>query len=252
MINISMAKQITRSVWRRIYIDLVAGFLMLLATIAATVYVVFTHDFQIAGTFVKRVDTDQKVVALTFDDGPRQAALNELLPTLKRTGTHATFYILGSEAAADPSMLVSIARDGHEIGNHGYTHLSLAFVGMHRIDQEVRLTNQVIRKSGYDGPITFRAPYGHKLFTLPIYLQSHGITSVSRDVPADQNIADSASAQTIADNAINGTRPGSIILLHTMYPINFKSRAAVPLIIKGLKDKGYRFVTVTELLSLRR
>jgi peptidoglycan-N-acetylglucosamine deacetylase len=233
----------------RTRLSIYAAIALLAGTVGVTAYIVYTRSFQIAGTYVERVQTDAKVVALTFDDGPRQAALNELLPILRQRATPATFYVIGSEIQRDPTAMQAIARAGHEIGNHGLTHVSLAFATPARIDHELATTDQLIRASGYSGPITYRPAYGHKFVALPLYLRSRNIVTVSRDVPADANIPDSATAQTIADKAVRMTRPGSIILLHTMYPINYKSRQAVPLIIDQLQAKGYRFVTVSELLQ---
>lgn len=215
---------------------------------AVVITVVYSHTFQVAGTFVSRVRTNDKVVALTFDDGPTDEAVASILTDLQRYQVPATFYVIGKEIQRNPAALRRLVTSGQEIGNHSYSHLSLAFVGEPRVDYELGATEGLIRDSGYAGPLTFRAPYGHKLTSLPTYLRHHGIVSISRDVAPDENLPDIASAETIATRALSQTRPGSIILLHAMYPINFKSRQAIPLIIVGLQAKGYRFVTISELL----
>jgi hypothetical protein len=109
----------------------------------------------------------------------------------------------------------------------------------------VGLANELIGKEG--ATITFRPPYGKKLFVLPYYLSTTGRTTVMWDVEPDSDIA--ATAGEIARRAVAETQPGSIILLHVMYPERVESLKAVTKIINDLKDKGYEFVTVSDLLA---
>jgi peptidoglycan/xylan/chitin deacetylase (PgdA/CDA1 family) len=98
-----------------------------------------------------------------------------------------------------------------------------------------------------NGPITFRPPYGKKLWTLPKYLSDHDRTTVTWDVEPDA--APDASADQIVTQTVNAVRPGSIILLHVMYEGRGASRAAIPRIVSELSADGYRFVTVSDLIS---
>ena len=94
-------------------------------------------------------------------------------------------------------------------------------------------------------------PFGRKLFTLPLYLEERGITSITWDV-APETWDDTVQAtEEIVQDVLNRTRPGSIVLLHVMYASRKNTMAAVPEVIRGLKGKGYRFVTVSELLAYR-
>jgi peptidoglycan/xylan/chitin deacetylase (PgdA/CDA1 family) len=126
---------------------------------------------------------------------------------------------------------------GHEVGNHTATHRRMVLVGGGTVAEEI----------GYDDEITFRPPYGKKLVALPRYLADHDRTTVMWDVEPDSGASD---ADAIVRTALEETRPGSIILLHVMYPARESSLAAVPGIVEGLRAEGYRFVTVSELLAM--
>jgi peptidoglycan/xylan/chitin deacetylase (PgdA/CDA1 family) len=136
---------------------------------------------------------------------------------------------------------------GHEVGNHTATHRRMVLVGGGTVAEEIERTDDAIRAAGYDDEITFRPPYGKKLVALPRYLADHDRTTVMWDVEPDSGASD---ADAIVRTALEETRPGSIILLHVMYPARESSLAAVPGIVEGLRAEGYRFVTVSELLAM--
>ncbi|GAB4586882.1 polysaccharide deacetylase family protein [Nocardia sp. IFM 10818] len=221
--------------------------LAVLVLLWAGLYVLMnSRTYQVAGRIVPRVDTADKVVALTFDDGPT-AQTPLLLKALADGGVPATFYLIGEELAANPEQGAAIARAGHEIGNHSYSHQRMIFTGPGTVRAEIERTDAEIAKTGYSGPITFRPPFGKKLITLPWYLSRHDRTTVMWDVEPDSG--KQAGTDEIVDETLAQARPGSIILLHGMYESGAASVAAVPRIIIGLQARGYRFVTVSELLT---
>ncbi|HKE55683.1 MAG TPA: hypothetical protein VKB46_03240 [Pyrinomonadaceae bacterium] len=118
--------------------------------------------------------------------------------------------------------------------------------------QEIEKTDQLIRNTGYQGEIYFRPPYAKKLFALPYYLSRTGRTSITWDVEPDSFPEIAANADKIAQYVLSTTRPGSIIILHVMYPSRIESMKAVPKIIEGLRAQGYSFKTVAELLATSR
>lgn len=200
----------------------------------------------LAGHLVHRVDTSAKVIALTFDDGPTTHT-PEVLRMLRDAGVRATFYLTGAELTAAPQSGAAIAAAGHEIGNHSYSHRRMVLTSSATVADEIERTDTAIRATGYQGPITFRPPYGKKLWALPHYLSTHHRTMVTWDVEPDS--ATTAGADAIVAEAVSKARPGSIILLHAMYDSRAASRAAIPRIIGELRSAGYRFVTVSELLA---
>ncbi len=205
--------------------------------------------FQVAGELVPRVDTGEKAVALTFDDGPTPADADAVLGALAERGVRATFFVNGKPLSEAPDVGRRLVEAGHELGNHTWTHRRMVLVTPAIVADEVEPTDDAIRSSGYEGEITFRPPYGDKLLTLPLYLANHDRTTVTWDVSPERWDAEQTPDE-IVDGAVSETRPGSIILLH---PWNGRTsvQQAIGPVIDDLTAQGYRFVTVSELLAMR-
>lgn len=231
---------------RRVLIGAAITLVVVVVLAVGGYYLMNSRTFQLAGRIVDRVDTDAKVVALTLDDGPTTKT-PEVLKVLADAQVPATFYLNGRDLAAHPEYGTAIAAAGHEIGNHTYTHRRMVFVTPGTVADEVARTDDEIRETGYQGPITFRPPYGKKLWTLPKYLSDHDRTTVMWDVEPDSGAA--PSAKRIVEQTVAEVRPGSIILLHVMFGDRANSLAAIPGIVAALKADGYRFLTVSELLG---
>lgn len=208
-----------------------------------------SRTFQLAGEIVNRVDTADKVVALTFDDGPTEWT-PDVLHMLDAADIPATFYLNGADLDRHPEHGAAIARAGHEIGNHTYTHRRMMFVSGETVAAEIERTDEAIARTGYRGPVMFRPPYGKKLWSLPHYLAEHGRTTITWDLEPDS--AGTPTTDQIVQDTVENVRPGSIILLHVMAQTRAASRAAVPQIVDRLQSDGYRFVTVSELLTRRK
>ncbi|MEL6570119.1 MAG: polysaccharide deacetylase family protein [Pseudomonadota bacterium] len=209
-----------------------------------------SETYQLFGDLISRVDTAEPVVALTFDDGPTARHTPAVLQALADSGITATFYVNGLPASKEQETLADIVKAGHEIGNHAWHHNRMVLRPPWRVRREIADTDNAIRAAGYDGPITFRPPYGAKLIVLPWVLSQMERATVMWDVaPEDWDHLDEPPAD-LAARTISATRPGSIIILHPMFDSGGATRAAIPLIVAGLQAKGYRFVTVGELLAL--
>jgi len=211
-----------------------------------TYYLMNSRTYQLAGRLVHRVDTDDKVVALTIDDGP-SPKYPEVLKVLADAQIPATFYLIGENLAAQPEAGRAIARAGHELGNHSYTHRRMVFVSADTVREEIERTDAEIARTGYQGPITFRPPFGKKLWALPRYLSDHDRTTVTWDVEPDSGKV--ATTDRIVTETLGKTRSGSIILLHAWSDQGAASLAAIPRIVTELRSRGYRFVTVCDLLT---
>lgn len=207
------------------------------------------RTFQFFGGLTARVETDRKAVALTFDDAPTPQT-PAVLDALAAEGIKATFYCIGSAVERDPAGAARIAAAGHELGNHTYSHMRMVFKTPYTIASEVERTTALLRAAGWRGPVTFRPPYGKKLLGLPYYLRSRGMPTVTWDLEPDTYFP--GDAARIEEHVLSRARPGSVILLHPLCgEACAAARAALPGIIKGLKARGYAFVTVSELLALR-
>src|SRR5436190_630587 len=209
-----------------------------------------SRTFQFFGELIPRVNTSQKVVALTFDDGPVPGPTSKILAILELEHVRATFFVTGAELQAHMPEGKRIVEAGHELGNHSFSHQRMLLVTPSFVRQEIESTDSLIRETGYQGPITFRPPYGKKLFALPYYLWKTGRKSVTWDVEPDSFPDIASDANKISDFVLSKTHPGSIIILHVMYQSRVESMKAVKKIIEGLKAKGYSFKTVSELIML--
>jgi peptidoglycan-N-acetylglucosamine deacetylase len=207
-----------------------------------------SRNFQLFGKIVSHADTDKKVVALTFDDGPT-GRTDEVLAVLGELDVKSTFFLTGRQMEENMELARKIASAGHQIGNHSYSHERMIFKDSGFISSEIDRTNGLIREAGFSGEIVFRAPYTKKLIILPLALQERGMTNVTFDVEPESYPEIASSAENISDYAVKNAQCGSIILLHIMNPGGEKSLDALPLIVHGLRGKGYEFVTVNELLS---
>lgn len=217
-------------------------------------YVLFqvskSRTFQFFGGLTHRVETDKKVVALTFDDAPT-VRTNDVLDILNRKNINATFYVIGKSMEERFDIARAIVDAGMEIGNHSYSHTRMVLKSQKFVSDEIQKTNELIRKSGYTGEITFRPPNGKKLFGLPRYLNRHGIRTIMWDVEPDTYVAGDADA--IVRYTLENTSPGSIILMHPFCEEGCSAdRDALPRIIDELHAKGYTFVTVSELVHLKK
>lgn len=204
------------------------------------------------GEYYNRVPTTERVVALTFDDGPLPPYTDELLAVLARHRVRATFFFIGENIERHRDAAARALAAGHQLGNHSYSHPRLYHKRPAFIRAQIASTDALLRGLGVTGDIPFRAPYGAGFLMLPWILlrarRQHVLFDFFpdppdwRDTPPDAVVA-SIDAQK---------RPGSIIVLHDGNP-----RAGVHVaettdrLIPRLSEQGYRFATVSELLALR-
>jgi peptidoglycan/xylan/chitin deacetylase (PgdA/CDA1 family) len=206
---------------------------------------------QLLGTLVARVETSERVVALTFDDGPTEAVVDEILSTLASHHARATFFVNGGHVSEAPEVARRLVAAGHELGNHTDSHERMVLRSQAFIRSEIERTDALIHAAGQEGEIYFRPPFCWKLVGLPWFLWRTGRTTITWDIHADSPALASDPAKIVSE-CVQRVRPGSIILLHIWYPSRSASRAAVPLILDRLQARGYRFVTVRELIALQR
>lgn len=206
---------------------------------------------QLAGALVARVETPERVVALTFDDGPSPEETREVLRILAQRQAPATFFLIGRDVEAHPEAAHAIVRAGHEVANHSHTHRRMIFTSPGAATAELDRTDRALRAAGHAGPIHFRPPYGKKLLGLPLALARRGTTTIMWDVEPESHRGVAGDAEAIVAHTMARVRPGSIILLHVMRGQD-ASRAAVGPLVDRLQAEGYRLVTVSALLRHRR
>jgi len=233
-----------------IIIAIVFG-LIILCVLIGLRRLVISRSFQLFGCLVNRVETDKKIISLTFDDGPKPIYTEKILEILDAEKIKATFFLLGQAMKENPEETKLIISAGHEVGNHTYSHRRMILVSNARVASEVEETEKLIRGGGYNKNTVFRPPYGSKLFSLPRYLKKHNKVTVTWDIEPETDKESAGDSDRIADYVVKHARPGSIVLLHVMFDSRDPSMQAVPKIIRRLKDEGYQFVTVSELIELK-
>lgn len=234
---------------RRRWLPLTALALLLLALSLHGLHrLARSRTFQLFGRLVPRVETDRRVVALTFDDGPTKEAMDEVLDALDSRKARATFFVNGAHLAAAPELGRRLVAAGHELGNHTFSHERMVLRSPAFVRSEVERTDQLIRNAGQQGGILFRPPFCWKLVGLPWYLSRTGRTTVTWDIDADRPSL-AADPARIVSECVRNARPGSIILMHVWYRGRGPSRAALPLVIDRLRADSYELLTVSELIA---
>ena len=232
--------------WRPRALRVVVGVLIAAIVFFGIVSLTNARCFQLVGEVTCRVTTDRKIVALTFDDGPTSRGVDAVLPVLERFDAKATFFLIGEDIKEAPGEAEKILAAGHELGNHSFSHVRGVGRSQKFYRQEVRRTHALLERAGAEARL-FRPPYGKRLVGLPIEVKRAGYRTIMWDVEDRAGHFDDP--QAYADDILGRVRPGSIILIHPMYRGNGLERAALPLLLQGLADRGYRATSVSELLA---
>ncbi|MDU7139267.1 MAG: polysaccharide deacetylase family protein [Streptococcus mitis] len=186
---------------------------------------------------------NQKVVALTFDDGPNPATTNQALDTLSKYGIKATFFVLGKNVSGNEEILKRMKADGHVIGNHSWSHPVLSKLSLDEAKKQITDTEDAITKVLGSSSKLMRPPYG--AITDDIR-NSLDLSFIMWNVDSlDWKSKNEAAILTEIQRQV---RNGSIILMHD---IHAETVNALPKIIDYLKEQGYHFVTVPEMLNSR-
>jgi len=192
---------------------------------------------------VYKIMTDEKVVALTFDDGPSETRTPALLDLLSKYNVKATFFMLGKNIEKYPDIAHAVYNQGHLIGNHSYNHPRLIFKSLSFVREQIKKTDLLIESLGQKDVIYFLPPYSSKYIILPLVLQSLNkeLVTGTYDPPSEYNSP--YNAKNVANEVIENTEPGSIIYLHDgKDSVKQQFIESAKLIIIGLKEKGYKFV----------
>lgn len=207
----------------------------------------FHRNSPVFGPVLGHLPTGGREVALTFDDGPNPDATPRILDTLAEYGVRATFFVLGAHAERWPELVQRVASEGHQIGNHGYFHRKLHLKSPFYVKRDLGLGKRAIERACAETPRFFRAPHGFR---------SPWVSTIARHM-GEQTIgwslgvwdSDRPGVRAIVDRTIEGTKAGSIILLHDGDGYNangdrMQTAAALARIITGLRERGYTFVTL--------
>ena len=194
------------------------------------------------------VYVDGPYIAMTFDDGPHGTLTPKLLDMLAARRIKATFYVVGQCVAEYPEILKRAAREGHEIASHSWSHPNLGKMSDEAVRNELRKTDDLIKATIGVRPTNMRPPYGSITPRQKGWIHDEfGYRVIIWDVdPFDWKRPGSA---VVTSRIVNQAKPGSIILAHDIHPATVE---AMPETFDQLLAKGFKFVTVSELLAMER
>ena len=204
--------------------------------------VINEEEFDKDGNLI--IDTDilegKKAIAFTFDDGP-SIYTPELLDGLRARGAHATFFMVGSRVEQYPDLLPIMVDDGHQIGNHTYNHIRMTAASESVWRNEIQVTDDAIFNACGQYATAFRPPYGS--YT---QYQARTVDKTFTMWSVDTLDWKTRNKYSVKNEILSHSRDGSIVLLHDLYKTSVD---AVLEAIDELKQEGYVFVTVDELLT---
>jgi peptidoglycan-N-acetylglucosamine deacetylase len=198
------------------------------------------------GITFNSVHVDGPYIAMTFDDGPSATLTPKLLDLLAAHHIKATFFVIGENVAEHPEIVARAAREGHEIANHSWSHPNFGKMSDESVRRQVQQTDDAIRNATGKRPTLLRPPYGSITAREKRWIHDEfGYDIILWDVdPYDWKRPGPAVVRT---RILKETRPGSIVLSHDIHPGTIE---AMPSTFDELEAKGFKFVTVSELIRM--
>lgn len=191
-----------------------------------------------------QVSTRQKIVALTFDDGPHPRRTPLLLDALAKEKAQATFFVVGVRVEQSPDLVRRMASEQHEVANHSYSHQNLALLSAPAVERELCRTSVLIHQATGTRPRFYRPPGGNVNKTVADAAEAMGMAGGYWTVAATKH-EEAASAKALTRYVVDKARPGAILLLHNAPDVTI---AALPGIVRGLRARGFTLVTLSELV----
>ena len=197
------------------------------------------------GPTVREAGAQTRSVALTFDDGPSPFT-QRILDTLGRYDAKATFFTLGNQLGEHPLPLQRAVAEGHSIANHTWSHADLTTLSARDARSQISDENVGLQRAGIPRPRLFRPPYGaYNEQTLRVARDLGMLTVLWTIDSSDYKATD---PRAMADAVLADVRPGAIILLHDGGGDRTVTSKALPLIVRGLRERRFKMVTVPKLL----
>ncbi len=228
--------------------------LVLLGVVCITIF--FDQAVLVRKGTVYRIRASEKVVALTFDDGPSPVWTPQILDELKKAGIKATFFMLGDHVEQYPDVARRVAAEGHEIANHTYDHQTILYYNPEELKNEISHAQKVIEDITGIKTRYFRPPKAWLSQAEKQQIKEMGYTTILWSLNSKDWVT--FHDKQITAYILGHIRPGDIILFHDSGGVfshqggNRKQTVkTIPRLVEKLKEKGYRFVTISELLNLQ-
>jgi peptidoglycan/xylan/chitin deacetylase (PgdA/CDA1 family) len=205
------------------------------------------------GKVVLGVKTREKAVALSFDDGPNEPYTSEIADILEKFGARATFFVVGQNVERFPETVRRLARSGHAIGNHSYSHSIIKPLTSPDFEEELQKTQEIILKIIGQKPLLFRPPWFFRTPKMLKNAEKHGLTTITGIFGSYLEVFQPPHKFIVRD-VLPKIKPGAILVFHDGYGNKGASRAAtvkaVEAVVARLCKDGYKLVTMPELLAL--
>lgn len=204
---------------------------------------VFVAPWRWGLPILTHLPAQEPIVALTFDDGPSLETTPRILDVLEHHHAQATFFVLGEQVRRHPDLVRRIVAEGHDLGIHGDTHRPFVLLTAAQVREEIVCARAAIRQAYPEAAdvVWLRPPYGFKTLFLPRKTRRQGCRMVAWSLDSQDYRSDDAAA--IALRVLSRLRPGAIVLLHDG-ATNRASADALPEILRGIAERGYRCVTL--------
>jgi endo-1,4-beta-xylanase len=195
----------------------------------------------------KPLAVQEKVIALTFDDGPLPGVTPQVLDALASAGFRATFCVLGERVAADPALAKTYTDAGHEIVTHSWNHPHFTKITDEEARDQLRRTHDAIIAATGKVPVFFRPPYFSMDPAKSAIVREFGYTILYDSLNGKDWVRPAPTPEETIRQVVDNIRPGDIVLLHESFPNTVK---ALPALVKELAALGFRSETVSTLQSL--
>ncbi len=217
-------------------------------------YLFFSSESQVFGRFPYRINTREKIIALTFDDGPNPSSTGKILEILAKYNAKSTFFVCGQNVENNPDLTRAISEAGHTLGNHSYSHSFDKYFDGTAFISEITRTQDILKKAVGRAPVLFRPPWLFRYPRLFKTLKANDLRAVSGLFGSELEVF-RPSAQLMVNRAMTRLKPGVILIFHDGYNTKGGDRSrtveAVDLLIPRILENGYRFVTVDDLLNIK-
>lgn len=210
------------------------------------------QEWKARGIVVSEVKTAQKIVALTFDDGPHPHATPSILDLLDQYNAKATFFVVGVNAEKYPWLVKEIHKRGNEVGNHGFSHKISSYNDANFAKNDLEKNEELICRLTGQKPHLVRPPGGFLSRALVEYCQSRGLIIVTWTWNMDFKDWKASEPKTLARSIVENVKPGQIILLHDGGENRQVLIQALEQVFPQLANQGYKCVTVSQLMDLTK
>jgi len=234
------------------WFSLVYFIIIFLIVDAFLIYGTFERRSSIFGKIFWKSQKSNRGISITFDDGPNEPYTSQILNILDTFNIKATFFVIGKKVELYPDIVSRIVKNGHEIGNHSYNHEVLPLKSPAFIKNQIRNTSDLIEKVAGVRPELFRAPHGWRNPWVNRITKEEGCIPVAWTLGVWDT--DHPGVEPIINRTLSKIQSGCVLLLHDgrgteQNPDSSQLVEALPVIIQKCKEKGYRFLKLSEMIK---